>query len=559
LKLLTENESTYIPIGKKHRLANRGKIPAFLIEVQSGAYLGEDDIIRYDDVYRRGVELLNAVVSSVVALLRKPMTVGDGVGVSTRTRTSITVGDHLTAALLFLSLFALYSLTRSRWLDDWDSVQFALALDSFDLRQHQPHPPGYPLYVAAGKLLRSLISDHAACLTLLSSMAGAANAAMFYIVTRRYVSQAIGLCATLVMALSPLFWLQAGLAFTDMFGLLFVLLFLLAEGATPNSGRLEFFRRASLGFIAGLSLGARPHFTILILAFWYLRQRAYAISPAPSHPLFITCFVAGLASWLVPTCWVAGGLGSYLSSCLSQFEWRFDRPSVSPLGSPLSATYLLGRVSSFVVWLGTTFGPADISHDFLVGVVLGLAFTVPYVVLAWRGAAKAIARPYMAASAVYLFMLFVLLPAENQRYFLPFSLIVGWSVTGLFTLPHRPLIRAASLALIASTLVSSLMLIPKLSNEPPPIAALKWISSNRPDAILYTSGLQRHAKFYWPEGKVRSVPTRLDQCAALHHAPRPILSTSKRVCGISGRRIRVFERDERVNSKHHKVTLFELP
>lgn len=52
--LLSENESTYIPVGTKHRLANRGRIPALLIEVQSGSYLGEDDIIRYEDVYGRG-------------------------------------------------------------------------------------------------------------------------------------------------------------------------------------------------------------------------------------------------------------------------------------------------------------------------------------------------------------------------------------------------------------------------------------------------------------------------------------------------------------------------
>ena len=51
--LLTENQSTYIAIGEKHRLANPGKIPAFLIEVQSGAYLDEDDIIRFEDVYHR--------------------------------------------------------------------------------------------------------------------------------------------------------------------------------------------------------------------------------------------------------------------------------------------------------------------------------------------------------------------------------------------------------------------------------------------------------------------------------------------------------------------------
>lgn len=51
--MLKEDESTYIPLGHKHRLANPGHIPLELIEVQSGAYLGEDDIVRFEDVYGR--------------------------------------------------------------------------------------------------------------------------------------------------------------------------------------------------------------------------------------------------------------------------------------------------------------------------------------------------------------------------------------------------------------------------------------------------------------------------------------------------------------------------
>ena len=53
IKFLTENESTYIPLGSKHRLSNPGKIPLVLIEVQSGDYLGEDDIVRFEDIYGR--------------------------------------------------------------------------------------------------------------------------------------------------------------------------------------------------------------------------------------------------------------------------------------------------------------------------------------------------------------------------------------------------------------------------------------------------------------------------------------------------------------------------
>jgi mannose-1-phosphate guanylyltransferase/mannose-6-phosphate isomerase len=53
VKDLHENESTYIPVGTSHRLENPGKIDLELIEVQSGSYLGEDDIVRFDDDYRR--------------------------------------------------------------------------------------------------------------------------------------------------------------------------------------------------------------------------------------------------------------------------------------------------------------------------------------------------------------------------------------------------------------------------------------------------------------------------------------------------------------------------
>jgi mannose-1-phosphate guanylyltransferase/mannose-6-phosphate isomerase len=51
--LLSENESTYIPIGAQHRIENPGKVPLHIVEVQSGSYLGEDDIVRFEDNYGR--------------------------------------------------------------------------------------------------------------------------------------------------------------------------------------------------------------------------------------------------------------------------------------------------------------------------------------------------------------------------------------------------------------------------------------------------------------------------------------------------------------------------
>ena len=52
---LVANQSCFVPIGAKHRLSNPGQSPLIIIEVQSGSYLGEDDIIRFEDIYGRTV------------------------------------------------------------------------------------------------------------------------------------------------------------------------------------------------------------------------------------------------------------------------------------------------------------------------------------------------------------------------------------------------------------------------------------------------------------------------------------------------------------------------
>ncbi len=63
-KLILTNESTYIPAGHCHRLENPGVIDLVLIEVQSGAYLGEDDIVRFEDIYGRAPEIPNVALLS---------------------------------------------------------------------------------------------------------------------------------------------------------------------------------------------------------------------------------------------------------------------------------------------------------------------------------------------------------------------------------------------------------------------------------------------------------------------------------------------------------------
>src|SRR5260370_39249844 len=84
------------------------------------------------------------------------------------------------ACLLLLTLISRF-VTRSRFLYDIDSVNFAFALDHFDPQAHQPHPPGYFLYVMLGRAFRVVTGDSNSALVAISITASCATALLIYI------------------------------------------------------------------------------------------------------------------------------------------------------------------------------------------------------------------------------------------------------------------------------------------------------------------------------------------------------------------------------------------
>jgi hypothetical protein len=174
---------------------------------------------------------------------------------------------------------------------------------------------------------------------------------------------------------------------------------------------------------------------------------------------------------------------------------------VSVRGTPITGQYLLARILALIGSLGQAFGPMHLTTAHIARRSDS------------RGASKTIARPYLIASAVYLLILFILLPVRHLRYFLPLSLVVGWSVSGYLALFRRPVIRAFALAALAAvTVLPSFFLVGALSKVPPPVAGLAWVKANCPNAILYSGSLRRHGTFYWPEGETISEPKTEAEC-----------------------------------------------
>src|SRR5213593_130001 len=103
---------------------------------------------------------------------------------------------------------------RARMLYNWDGVQFALALREYDVVKHQPHPPGYILYVGLGRVVNAWLHDPTAAYVLLAVAFSGLTTCVVYLLARAVYDRATALAAASVLAVSPLFWFYGSVGLT---------------------------------------------------------------------------------------------------------------------------------------------------------------------------------------------------------------------------------------------------------------------------------------------------------------------------------------------------------
>lgn len=197
---------------------------------------------------------------------------------------------------------------RSRVPFNWDAVNYILGMRHFDIAAHQPHPPGNPLYILAGRAVQIVIPDANLALIVLSILATFVVVVLTAIIGRRLIRPSIGLWAAALMAVNPLFWLYGAVALSyapEAAAGLVVGLCAWNGFEYPSVRSMVF-----LGVALAASGGLRPTVVVLLIplglfglwnATW--RERALALSTAG----------AGSLLWLVPLLTVSGGPGQYLT------------------------------------------------------------------------------------------------------------------------------------------------------------------------------------------------------------------------------------------------------
>lgn len=330
-------------------------------------------------------------------------------------------------AVLFFALHLPY-LPRS--LEDVDSIDFALGLHAFDVARHQPHPPGYPLFIVLAKAVRVVVGSDAHALALLGVVAGALGILAIGALVRRVGG---GFVAVILAAATPLYWFTANRPLSDMTGLAAAVA-VQALIVSVDSSRSF----AVAAFCAGLAVGLRSQVLWLTAPLLIVsgfgsrdsgvdRRRTTSDSRVPTA----VAYVAGVLLWAVPLVMITGGPAAYWravsaqgSEDLSGIRMLWTTPTPRELVDALYYAFVapwavwwlaaiiltLAAIGVVVLWrrdrrvlmlIATAFGPYllfDVLFQETFTSRYALPLVVPLALLAARGAAVVPAKAGVAVA-----------------------------------------------------------------------------------------------------------------------------------------------------------------
>lgn len=216
----------------------------------------------------------------------------------------------LLAAAVAVSRFGF----RSHLLYDIDSVNFGLALERFDPRVHQPHPPGYFLYVWLGRLLNGIFHDANLSLVVLSIAASCGTVVLIYLLTQNWFGTRPAQFAGLLFLFSPLAWFHGTVALTYSVEAFFsALLGFICWRIYGGSAKLIL----PGAIVLGVSAGVRPS-SLLFLGPLFL----FSLRKAVAKQMLLGLGALGLtlATWFLAMILTSGGFSAYFGALLSLWQ-----------------------------------------------------------------------------------------------------------------------------------------------------------------------------------------------------------------------------------------------
>jgi hypothetical protein len=320
-------------------------------------------------------------------------------------------------------------------------VNFALGIRQYDVARHQPHPPGYPVFILIAKAVRAVVPSEATALALVSVVSGMlgvlAMAALFRRLDRDDGPSAWSTAAVGVAMTAPLYWFTAARPLSDVAGLAAAL-----AVQAMTLGATSIRALAVAGFCAGLAAGLRSQVAwltlpLLVVSALYHGGRGGHGGPVPTVQDFssvstvssvvksVLAFLTGILTWLIPLLIVTGGPAAYRRALVDQGAEDFGNIqmlwNVHGARDVLDALYY-AFIAPWATW--------PVAVVILVCAALGLAWS-------YRHARRALVA-LMAAFGPYLVFDLVFQEAFTSRYALPLVVPMAFlAVSGLRVLPYE--------------------------------------------------------------------------------------------------------------------------
>lgn len=234
---------------------------------------------------------------------------------------------------------------KSQYLYTWDSVQFALSFERFNIAEHRPHPPGYLLYVWSGKALNSVVHDPNLTLISLSILATGFATLFIILLTLELLREADqktrlwgSFGGALLYLTNPIVWFYGCVAeiyaFEGLFAALVAYLLILSN----RKPAALIYGALALAVAGGFRPSTEAFLIPFFLLFWKGKNRKIVLSS-------ILVLVAANLAWFLTLAMLSGGVKSYLGLLLQQFE-----VSVSIQDSLKRALKVLMRFSIAIGW-----------------------------------------------------------------------------------------------------------------------------------------------------------------------------------------------------------------
>jgi 4-amino-4-deoxy-L-arabinose transferase-like glycosyltransferase len=394
----------------------------------------------------------------------------------------------------------------------------------------------------------------------MSAFFGALSIYAFYLLAREMFSRTIALTSSMLMAVTPLFWLNSVKAMSDMVGLFFVLASMLFVYRHIKYKKPDDLYLGAV--LAGISLGVRIHYLFLllpVLVYGAAYRKGHMNVKVKGFAMMALAVLACFLPMILVT-----GIPEYFSALQDQVLYRVDRPDISVIGAGQDADYVSQRAVGF-------------PYFFLLGgygvnlVSLGI-LSIPLLALMAGLAALFLKRVrpgdrrflfFAPGLTIYILVVFAMLPPFSPRYLLILvpllSLAFARAAWGFGKPTRHVLIGVLAFLMLFHSVLFALQIrtIPAA-----PVQMIHYVNQRYgPETFMVIGGFSEKYLAYYGTG-MSELPAGATGCETIGEIledGKSVLTLSPGECpGLEFRQVATFWRDPRVHIKRSKTTLYEF-